>query len=134
MGQPKSCVLALTAAVALATSVGCHSSSVSRGGATDAGRTAWGDRPSMSPGIALPSPNAVLLASSSEQADGGVGGAIEMEASRNDHRMGAPTAGGFVVQSVEREWYQRDRIQAGRSYRDARFTTRIRERSMPWRP
>jgi hypothetical protein len=48
--------------------------------------------------------------------------------------MGSPAAGGFMVESVEREWYQRDRILSGRSYLDSRMTTRVRERSIPWRP
>jgi hypothetical protein len=73
--------------------------------------------------IALPSENAILL------------GAVEGdEAYRNDPRMGSPAAGGFMVESVEREWYQRDRILSGRSYLDSRMTTRVRERSIPWRP
>lgn len=80
------------------------------------------DRPvaSLAPGIALPSSNAVLL--------GAVSGA---EASRNDVHMGSPTPSTIVIESIDREWYQRDRILFGRTYRDARFTTRVRERSAP---
>ncbi|MBL9119375.1 MAG: hypothetical protein JNL80_05640 [Phycisphaerae bacterium] len=45
--------------------------------------------------------------------------------------MGSPTPSTIVIESVDREWYQRDRILFGRTYRDARFTTRVRERSAP---
>ncbi len=119
MAQPKSGHLArrgaaLAIAIALAGMGGC-TASAPRAAAVDA-------RPPAA-SIALPSENAILL------------GAIEGdEAYRNDPRMGSATPGGFVVESVEREWYQRDRILSGRSYLDTRFTTRIRERSIPWRP
>jgi hypothetical protein len=105
---------ALAITLALAGLSGC---------AASAQRTAAVDARQPAASIALPSENAILL------------GAIDgEEAYRNDPRMGSPTPGGFVVESVEREWYQRDRILSGRSYLDTRFTTRVRERSIPWRP
>lgn len=107
--------LVLATTVALSAAVGC-TSTPSRGAVVV-------EEPSRSPGIALASPNAVLL------------GAVDgEEAYRNDARMGSATAGGFVVESVERDWYQRDRVLFGRSYSDTRFTTRVRERSVPRRP
>lgn len=111
--------LVLATTVALSAAVGC-TSTPSRGGGAPVVAV---EEPSRSPGIALASPNAVLL------------GAVDGdEAYRNDARMGSATAGGFVVESVERDWYQRDRVLFGRSYSDSRFTTRVRERSVPRRP
>ncbi len=102
--------LRVATTLALALAVGCSSApkSAPRREAADDAR----------PGIALPAPNAVLL------------GAVEGdEAYRNDQRLGSLTPGGFTVESVEREWYERDRVLFGRSYVDSRVTTRVRQRS-----
>lgn len=71
-------------------------------------------------GIALSSPNAVQL---NDHCGAGEGDEI----ARNDAAMGAPSAPTFAVQSVQRDWYVRDRVLFGRSYNDSRVTTRIRE-------
>ncbi len=73
------------------------------------------------PGIALSSPNSLLLAAAT-------GDEIGSEFDRNDVHMGSPAPAESVVEVVQRDWYQQERISFGRSYFDARFTTRIRER------
>lgn len=73
-------------------------------------------RPVPGPGIALPAPNAVLL------------GAVEgEETARNDAAMGSPRPGTLGFRMIDRQWYERDHIMDGRTYRDARVTTRMRE-------
>lgn len=93
------------------------------GCASTSSRGPWTSAAPRGPGIALPSPNSLLLAAATGEGTGD-------EFSRNDVHMGSPAPAESVVEIIQRDWYQQERISFGRSYRDARFTTRIRERSV----